>query len=252
MTAATTWTALARRARLRTVAIVVAMAVMLAVCIIAAGADLARHLDAIETTVSGLGPKGVVTFIGLFVVATSLLFPESLLAILAGAAFGLSKGIVVVVTANFLAAAFQFLLARSLLRKFAQPVIRTHPALKAIQEAVRSSGVKFQWLLRLTPLNPATVSYVLSTAGIRFSTFLVSSFALLPHTFVEVYFGYAAKHVTRIAARSPGVTYLHDLVVVGGLILTVLVLLLISKAAHKAVRQVVESATTAGTGTVVT
>ena len=89
-------------------------------------------------------------------------------------------------------------------------------------------------LLRLTPLNPASTSYVLGAAGVRFAGFLLASLATFPHLLLEVYLGFGGKHVARIAGRSTDAGLIHEAIVIGGLAVTAIVIVLVSRAAHKA------------------
>jgi len=215
---------------------------LLAVVVVALGRDIRHHLDAIEAWVSALGPWGVVAFVGLFVVVTSALFPESALSIAAGALFGLSEGVVAVVVASFLAAAVQFLLARGLLRARIERALAGRPWLAAIQRTALRDETKLQTLLRLTPLNPASISYAMGAAGVRFPGFILACVGMVPTLFLEVYFGYAGRHVARIAGRSTRAVIVHDVVVFAGLAACLVVVVLVSRMARKAVIAAVEEA----------
>ena len=113
-------------------------------------------------------------FVGLFALATSVLLPDTVLCIIAGALFGLGWGVAAVLAGSFLAAAIQFALAHQLLRARIQRTLAARPSLAAIQRAVSRDEFRLQVLLRLTPLNPATISYLLGAAGVRFSGFLIA------------------------------------------------------------------------------
>jgi hypothetical protein len=63
----------------------------------------------------------------------------------------------------------------------------------------------------------------------------IASLAFLPHQVVEVYFGYAGRHVAKIAGRHGSAIYVHDAVVFGGLILCIIVLVFITGTARRAV-----------------
>jgi len=213
--------------------------VLLTVAVVTLGHDIRRHLDAIEAWVAARGPWGVVAFVGLFVVATSALFPESALSIAAGALFGLFEGFAAVVAASFLAAAAQFVLARGLLRGRIERALAGRPWLAAIQRTALRGETKLQTLLRLTPLNPASISYAMGAAGVRFPGFILACVGMVPTLFLEVYFGYAGKHVARIAGRSARSVIVHDIVVFAGLAACVLVVVLVSRMARKAVIEAV-------------
>jgi hypothetical protein len=79
-----------------------------------------------------------------------------------------------------------------------------------------SRRLRLQLLLRLSPINPVTVSYVLGASGVRFSTFMIATIGLIPTLFVEVYFGDVASHLAKVAGNSSDPLTLHTVVVVVG------------------------------------
>ena len=176
-----------------------------------------------------------IAFILLFVLATTLLVPETVMAIVAGALFGFDKGLAAVIAGGFVAAALQFLLSRRVLRAPIQRALDSRPHLASIQNAIVHSEVPLQVLLRLTPLNPATLSYMFGAAGVRFPGFLLACLALVPHQLIEVYFGYAGRHVAKMASRVSPPLRLHDAIVVGGLVACLVAMVVVSRVARKAV-----------------
>jgi uncharacterized membrane protein YdjX (TVP38/TMEM64 family) len=213
----------------------IGVALLLAVAIVIAGDEIRIHLAAIETWISDLGPWGIVAFVALYVAATTLLFPESVLSIAAGALFGFAWGIALSILAALLAAALQYALARWLLRARVERALSTRPSLVAIERAASRQELRLQVLLRLTPLNPATTSYLLGAAGVRFAGFMLACLAIVPHLLIEVYFGYAGRHVAHLAGEGRQAVYLHDAMIIGGLAVVLVVLVLVSRIAHKAV-----------------
>ncbi len=206
----------------------------LLIVILALGREVGHHVDVIESWIEALGPWAVVGFIVLFVLLTSLFVPDTLLAIVAGALFGPGWGVAAVLVAGILAAAAQYTLSSRLLRSPVEAAIRRKPSLAAIRRAVMRDELHLQVLLRLTPLNPATISYLLGAAGVRFSTFLLACLALTPSFLTEVYFGQAGRHIARIVGRGGGVLYGNNLVFLGGLAACIVVLVVVSKRAHQA------------------
>ncbi len=216
-----------------------AIGLLMLIAIVVVGRDIDHHINAIESWITNLGPWGVLAFVGLFVLATSFLLPDTVLCIIAGALFGLGWGLAAVVAGSLLAGALQFALSRQLLRAPIQRALATRPSLAAIQRAVSRDQFRLQVLLRLTPLNPATISYLLGAAGVRFSGFLIGCLALTPNLAIEVYFGHAGKHVARMASGDTRTTHLHDLAIIGGLAVCIIVIVLISRTARRAVMQAV-------------
>ena len=91
----------------RTVFLYAGMGLLLVIAIVVLGDEIGHHISAVDTWIASLGPWGVVAFIGLFVLATSLFVPESVLAIMAGALFGMTEGLAAVVAGGIVAASFQ-------------------------------------------------------------------------------------------------------------------------------------------------
>lgn len=211
-----------------------AAAVLLLLAILALGREVEHHLRILEAWVTGLGPWGVLVFVGLLAVGTSLLLPESVFGVAAGALFGLTWGVAASLAGNLLAAALQYALARRLLKGRIERKLAAQPRLAAIQRAVLRDELHLQVLLRLAPLNPATISYLLGAAGVRFWKYLVACLAFAPHLVLEVYLGNAGNHVARIAAGSKPAE-VHDTILLGGLAMTILVVVLLSSRAYKAV-----------------
>jgi uncharacterized membrane protein YdjX (TVP38/TMEM64 family) len=212
---------------------------LLIVAVVAGGREIEHHISSIEAWITKLGPWGVLAFVGLFALATSILLPDTVLCIIAGALFGLGWGIGAVLVGSVLAAAIQFALAHQLLRARIQRMLAARPPLAAIQRAVSRNEFRLQILLRLAPLNPATISYLLGAAGVRFPGFLIACAALTPNLVIEVCFGHVGKQAARLAGSDARTAHLHDLAIIGGLAVCVAVMVLVSRMARKAVMQVV-------------
>jgi uncharacterized membrane protein YdjX (TVP38/TMEM64 family) len=220
---------------IRTVLLYAGMGLLLVVAIVVLGKEIGHHIRAIDSWIAGFGPLGVLAFIGFFVLATSFFVPETLLSIMAGALFGMMEGLAAVVIGGIAAATVQFLLSRRILRPRIEKSLASKPPLAAIRSAVMQSEIRIQTLLRLTPLNPATLNYLFGASGIRFPVFLLASLAFLPHQVVEVYFGFAGRHIAKIASRAGQIMYIRDAVVLGGLIMSIIALVFIALTARRAV-----------------
>jgi len=233
-------TQLVRRARSHNFYKYLVAAIAFAVVIVIVGDTIDHHLEELETWIEQLGPWGVLAFVGIFVVAASLFVPDTLLSILAGALFGMRLGLTAVVAGMTIASSLQYLLARSLLRPVIERALGRRPSLAAVRNSVLHDELKLQLLLRLTPLNPATISYMLGASGVAFPRFILASIALVPHLTAEVYLGYAGKHVAHMAGRSTPGNYVHDAIILGGLVMTVAVVIFVSRIAQKALMTRVE------------
>jgi len=99
-------------------------------------------------------------------------------------------------------------------------------------------------------LNPATIIYLLGAAGVRSSEFMIAFLALTPNLVIEVYFGHVGKHAARLAGSDARTAHLHDLVIIGGFVVCVAVMVLVSRMARKAVMQAVAETEKAGQSTI--
>jgi uncharacterized membrane protein YdjX (TVP38/TMEM64 family) len=151
--------------------------------------------------------------------------------------FGVWPGFVTVLIGNLLAATLQYVLARRLLRNRIQRALSSRPQLAAIQRAVLQDEIRLQLLLRLTPLNAASLSYVFGAAGVRFPGFLLACIGLTPHLLMEVYLGYAGQHLTRVTTGTRAHSFTHEAVTFGGLLITAIVVLIVSRIARKTIER---------------
>jgi uncharacterized membrane protein YdjX (TVP38/TMEM64 family) len=227
------------RVRLGAVLPYIVAAALLVGATVIFGREVVRHINAIEGWIEGFGPWGMVVFVALFAVLSSLLMPETVLGIVSGALFGLGGGTIALVSGILFAASLQYFLSRHILRGRIESMLTSRPTLLAIQRAARSQEFRLQVLLRLTPLNPAVISYVLGAAGVRFGGFFTACLALIPHALLEVYFGHAGKQMAKMAAADGRSDLINGAVIVGGLAAGILVMVLVSRSARKALQQAV-------------
>jgi len=74
----------------------------------------------------------------------------------------------------------------------------------------------------------------LGASGVRFSTFLIATAGLIPGLFVEVYFGYMTRHVTKVAGNVSEHSTLHTVVTVVGFVVCIVLMIFISRMVAKA------------------
>src|SRR5262249_30900630 len=99
-----------------------------------------------------LGPWGPVIFVGLYVVATVLFVPGSVLLFEAGAFFGVALGSVYGSISATLGATAAFLVGRYLARDAIARKIEKHEKFVTIDRAVADEGWKIVLLTRLSPV----------------------------------------------------------------------------------------------------
>jgi uncharacterized membrane protein YdjX (TVP38/TMEM64 family) len=204
-----------------------------AVALLLWGGNQARpYLERFNDWVEGLGPWGPAAFIVGYVIATVGFLPGSVLTAAGGAIFGLVWGTVYVFIGASTGACLAFLIARYLARGWVEKKIQGQPKFEAIDRAVAAEGGKIVALLRLSPVVPFNLlNYALGLTRVRFLSYALACFAMLPGSFLYVYLGYVAKE----AAGGGGAQTVGTWVLRGiGLTATIAVTWLITQKARRA------------------
>jgi uncharacterized membrane protein YdjX (TVP38/TMEM64 family) len=189
-------------------------------------------LAALERTVEALGPWGPVALVLAFVLVTPALVPDTPFAAVAGALYGVVAGTALTGLAALLAAMLTFALSRWLLRDWLQRLLARHPRLDAVQDVVARGQKRLLILLRLVPVNPALVNYLLAATTVGFGRYLLSCLGLMPAYFAAAYLGWLAR-VSGAGARDIGA---GDYVATAGFLATVIALVFAIRAARRALR----------------
>ena len=231
-----------KRARAEAVLPYVVTGVALITGVVFLGEEIGHHIRNVQGWVGGLGPWAFAVFALLYALLSSVFVPDTLVGIIVGSTFGFSRGLMVAMCGSVVGAILQYALSRRLFKPAIDRLLIAKPTLAATQAAVLTQELRLQLLIRLTPLNRALTSYVLGAAGVRFGRFVLALAALLPHLCLEVYFGYAGSHLAKVASRPRHTVVLHDIVLVVGLVVAVAVMVLVSRAARRAVEAATVSA----------
>jgi len=197
--------------------------------------DAGTEIKSFETWIDGHGFIGLVAFIVVSVILTSVFVPSSILSAVAGAVFGLGWGTVVMTIAAISGALLDYAVANRFLRDRISTILEKHPRMLAIRRVMQTEGGRLQFMLRLAPLSAVSVSYVLGSAGVRFSSFCLGVLGLIPGLFVEVYFGHAAKHVVSAAAGTSPHSQAHLVLTITGFIVCMFVMIGIGRMAKRAI-----------------
>lgn len=165
---------------------------------------LQDRLKPILDWVSGLGTWGPVIFIGLYVVATVLFIPGSVLTLGAGAVFGVLWGCVYVSIAATLGATCAFLVGRYLARDAIARRLEGNPRFAAVDQAVAREGWKIVLLTRLSPVFPFTLlNYAFGLTQVRLREYVLASWiGMMPGTVMYVYFGSLAGEASAPRSRN--------------------------------------------------
>lgn len=187
----------------------------------------------LQFQVAQLGALAPLVWTAIYIVATVLLIPASLLTLGAGLLFGLWKGSLVVLAGANLGALCAFLLARTGLRGKVEQWAARNPKFAALDKAIGASGFRMVFLSRLSPAFPfVLLNYLLGLTKVRTSSYVLANLlGMLPGTFLYVYIGTITGQALNNEANSAG-PYQRILTVVG-LLATIAVVVLITRMARK-------------------
>ncbi len=209
--------------------------VLIAFSAVAMAFPVPDWIRALTNRVEQLGPAGVVVFIGVYAIATILLFPGWIFTVAAGLLFGLAGGTAAALSGATLGAALAFLVARYLVRDSVQKFAKSNPRFQAIDQAIGENGWKIVGLLRLNPLIPFNISnYFYGITAIPFWQYvLVSAIGMLPGALLYAYLGAVGK--ATLGAESLPSTG-HYLLLGIGLAATVAGTIIITRLAQNALK----------------
>lgn len=193
--------------------------------------DVKTKLDIFNVWVADQGITGIAIFIGVYIVATVLFFPCSILTLGAGAAFGLVNGCIAVSIGSTIGASCAFLVSRYLARDAILKMTANYPSFNAVDRAIGDEGGKIVGLLRLSPALPYNMSnYFYGLTAVKFTPYVLASWiGMLPGTVMYVYLGYIAK--TAVEGGSAGEKVFKAV----GLVVTIIVTIMITKKAKASI-----------------
>lgn len=186
--------------------------------------------------VRGAGATGVAVYAGVYITATVLMLPGSLLTVGAGLAYGPVLGTLLVSPVSVTAATLAFLLGRTVARDWVATRTGRDARFAAIDAAIGRHGFKIVALLRLSPVIPFNfLNYALGLTGVGLRDYVVGSFiGMLPGTLLYVYLGSLVTSLTALGSnRGPAGTAQRTLYW-AGLGATVVVTLFLTRIARRA------------------
>lgn len=188
--------------------------------------------------VRGLGPWGPVLLALAYVPATVLFVSGAPMTLGAGFLFGVAKGTLTVSLGSIVGASTAFWIGRRLARDWVESKLAHHRHWRALDEAVSRQAVKTVLLVRLSPVFPFVMTnYAFSLTNIRFRDFFWASWiGMLPGTLLYAYLGSTAKDLTDIVRGTDQGGLAQHIALGLGLVATVVVTMLISRAARSALQ----------------
>ncbi len=203
------------------------------------GRSAADAIPAFAGWIDRLGIWGPIVFVVGYAVACVALVPASILTLAAGALFGLGLGIVLVLAGATLGATASFLLGRYVARGTVERWLARDRRLAAIDTVVGNDGRRIVLLMRLSPVFPfSALNYALGLTRLRLTDFLVAMAGIIPGTTLYVYSGTVAGAVAVAAAGNGPERGLASYSVLAlGLVATLVVTVLITRAARRALKE---------------
>jgi uncharacterized membrane protein YdjX (TVP38/TMEM64 family) len=219
--------------------VILAVAALAGLALAAYFLPVSKSLLGLVEWLRGAGPAGMVVFAVVYLLATVLMLPGSILTLGAGFAYGPVVGLLLVSPASVFAATVAFGLGRTVARGWVSRRVAANPRFAAIDDAVAQGGFKMVLLLRLSPIVPFNfLNYALGLTRISLGRYVLASFlGMLPGTFLYVYLGSLVTSASQLltanrAEKPPWVQALYW----GGLLATVVVTVLITRLARRALR----------------
>ena len=163
---------------------------------------------ALLNLVAGLDTWGGIWFILLYIFATVLFIPGSILTLSAGVLFGVVHGSLLVSAGSTLGATAAFLIGRYVIRKWISKKIQGNRQFKTINQAVYEKTWKIVVLTRLTPVLPFNLlNYAFGLTKISLATYVLSSWiGMIPATVMYVYVGSLAKDIAALGTSQQPLT----------------------------------------------
>lgn len=186
--------------------------------------------------VAGLGVWGMAIFVLLYVLATVLFLPGSILTLGAGALFGVFKGSIIVSISATLGATAAFLVGRYLARGWVAKRIAGNPRFQAVDQAVAREGWKIVGLTRLSPVFPFNLlnyAFGLTSVSLR-DYFWATWIGMIPGGVMYVYLGSLAGDLALLGTEERSRSVAEWGLYLVGLVATVAVTIFVTRLARAA------------------
>ena len=195
-------------------------------------------LDGLLIRLRGLGIWGPVLYSAVYMIASTLFVPASLLTLGAGFAFGAIIGTISALAGGLLGAALTFLLGRTLARHIVERRASHSPTFNALDRGVADKGFKLVALVRLTPALPfAPLNYLFGATRVRFRDYMLGSLVgMFPGCLLYTYLGWVTESLAGTARGSLDRSPAEWALLAAGLIVAVVVTVMITRIARLAMR----------------
>lgn len=214
-----------------------------------AGIALLWKIKTVSEWLQSHGALGVAVYVCAFIVLAGLgMLPTYAQAILGGWCFKMALGLPAALTGFVGASLLGYTVARTVSRHRVEDMIEANVKARAIRDALIGHGflktLGIVILLRLPPNSPfALTNLVMASAGVKVAPFALGTLiGMAPRTALAVYLGSGVQDLTS-ETLSPGRAPRE--VVIGGIVLTIIVVAVIGHIANRALAKVTGAGPTA-------
>jgi len=221
----------------RPIAIKVVWAVLALGLLVVVGKLVGDYIPQAEAWIGQQGAWAPLAYLLIYCLFASCFVSVDLLSFTAGVLFGLWWGFLYAYIGTFLSGALIFFISHRLAPGRFDNFLQQHPKLSRIDDATSKHGLKIMFLLRLTPLPFAPLSYALARTRASFATYLFACAGMFMANFVSVYFGFLARHMGKLAGgqeRYPSLNYFEMFAV---LLFFIVLMVIIARVARQVIAE---------------
>ena len=153
--------------------------------------------------------EGTICLSLIYIVATLIFLPGSLLTLGAGVALNeamdtwaaILVGTIGIFIGAWIGSCLAFILGRYLFRGSAESLAKKYKTINAIDKVLEKEGLKFTFLLRLCPLIPYNAfNYIMGVTSVTFKSYALGGIGMIPGTIVYVFVGTTIGNISKAAS----------------------------------------------------
>lgn len=201
------------------------------------GHFLRKDVPFLEQWIKEQGYLAPLIFTSAFCLLPAIFFSTDVLCFTAGALFGFWAGLIYAFSGMLASAALMFVVARYLFRKPIQKIFLRYRRFRAINQVLSGQNKRLLWLLRIAPIPFAPLNYLMGVSNLPFKTYAITVFGTSLTIIAGVYYGYVAKHITKLVGHTERFPVSHEVLRFIGLALILLILIVFSRLAHRELKK---------------
>ena len=194
---------------------------------------LSEWMTRFDLYVESLGLAGPPLYAAGFAISVALFLPVLPFSLGAGALFGFWTGLIVALIGTTSGASLSFIVARTLLRDQVESRLAHHPTFHALDRAISQTGGRIVFLTRLAPIFPfSIINMAYGLTGVPTRNYVIATgLGMIPTSAVFVFLGSTAADLA-----SPEEDMIRTSLKVAGAVVTIVVIVLLTRFAQKAIR----------------